>query len=421
MSTESQIQVHQDASSETPSTTLPQGSDVFMMDLLATVPYYTAYLSRALISAGANVNVGSITYYLDPGCFSSRNLTLQPGCLDVIGRYSLPRGPRRVLKLMELALNLTALSARALVRPPAVLHIQYLPLVRWPLPVDLWFAKLCRRRGSALVLTVHDLLPHDTAERYKAIFHDIYQQMDALICHSDHVRSRLESEFGIPAEKVHVIPHGPFFYDLLPVGHDDVRAKYGIPSERQLVLWQGIMFPYKGVDILLDAWRQVEDKVPDAHLIVVGTGSPELLAELPAQVERLGLHNVTLDLRFTSTEELVAIYRAADIVVYPYRAITTSGALASGLSLGKAVVASDLPVFRELLSDRETALLVSPGNVDELAEAIRALLQDKALRQHIREQVRAMDFGPQSWKKISVSTLQTYRAALARRNMASLQ
>ena len=58
------------------------------------------------------------------------------------------------------------------------------------------------------------------------------------------------------------------------------------------------------------------------------------------QVQRLGLHNVTLDLRFVSPEELVALYRAADIVTYPYRAITTSGALATGLALGKAVVAS---------------------------------------------------------------------------------
>src|SRR5580658_8940283 len=115
-----------------------------MMDLLATVPYYTAYLSRALLSAGANVTVGSITYYLDTACYSSRGLRLQPGCLDIVGRYPLPRGPRRVLKLIELALNLTALSLRALVRPPAILHIQYLPLVRWPLPFDLWFAQLCR-------------------------------------------------------------------------------------------------------------------------------------------------------------------------------------------------------------------------------------------------------------------------------------
>jgi glycosyltransferase involved in cell wall biosynthesis len=416
--TGSQVHPDQDAATRTAT---PHSPEIFMMDLLATVPYYTAYLSRALLSAGANVTVGSITYYLDTACYSSRGLRLQPGCLDIVGRYPLPRGPRRVLKLIELALNLTALSLRALVRPPAILHIQYLPLVRWPLPFDLWFAQLCRKRGSALVLTVHDLMPHDTAERYKAIFHRVYQQMDALICHSDHVRGRLELEFGIDREKVHVIPHGPFFYDLPPVDRNDVRAKYGIPAHRQLVLWQGIIFPYKGVDVLLKAWQQVEQNAPDVHLIIAGTGSSELLAELKAQVQGLGLNNVALDLRFASTEELVAIYRAADIVVYPYRAITTSGALATGLSLGKAVVASDLPVFRELLTDGETALLVSPGNIDQLAQALLTLLMNESLRHRVAEQVRAINFGPQSWQKIAASTLQVYRSALAQRGTTSPQ
>ena len=413
ISNDSQIRPEQDAGAH--AGVLPPTVEIFMMDLLAIVPYYTAYLSRALLSAGANVILGSITYYLDPACYSSRGLKLRPGCLDVVGRYPLPRGPRRVLKLFELALNLATLSLRALVRPPAIIHIQYLPLLRWPVPFDLWFVQLCRRRGSALVLTVHDLLPHDTADRYAAIFRGVYAQMDALICHSDHVAGRLQSEFGVDPEKVHVIPHGPFFYDLPPLENDDVRSKYGIPAHRQIVLWQGIIFPYKGLDLLVDAWQRVERNAPDAHLVIVGTGSPELLEALRAQVQRLRLNNVTLDLRFTSTAELVAIYRAADIVVYPYRAITTSGALATGLSLGRAVIASDLPVFRELLSNRETALLVPPGDVDELAQSIGTLLNDSQLRQELSERVRAMNFGPQMWQKIATGTLQVYSAALAQR------
>lgn len=411
--TGSQIHSEQDATGATP----PGNLEIFMMDLLATVPYYTAYLSRALLTAGANVRVGSITYYLDRACYSSRGLNLRPGCMDVVGRYSLPRGPRRILKLVETGFNLSALSVQALIRPPQVVHIQYLPLLRWPLPADLWFVQLCRKRGSAVVLTVHDLLPHDTAERYQAIFRRIYRQMDALICHSEHVKRRLESEFGISEEKVYVIPHGPFFYDLPLAENDDVRAKYGIPATRKIVLWQGIIFPYKGLDILIDAWQQIEQTNEDAHLLVVGTGSPELLQELKSQVACLGLRNITMDLRFTSTEELVAIYRAADIVVYPYRAITTSGALATGLSLGKAIIASDLPVFRELLTDHRNAILAPPGDAEGLSHALGKLLSDDALRRQLIDEVRAMNFGPQSWTQIAASTLDVYRSALIERSL----
>ena len=122
-------------------------------------------------------------------------------------------------------------------------------------------------------------------------------------------------------------------------------------------------------------WRL---KAANCRLAIVGTGAPELLEQIREQVTSLELKRVELQLRFISTQELVALYRAADIVVYPYRAITTSGALATGLALGKVIVASDLPVFRELLADRENALLVDPQNSGELAGALIELAQYSA-------------------------------------------
>ena len=182
-----------------------------MMDLLATVPYYTAYLSRALRSAGAEVTVGSISYYLDATCFRSRGLKLEPGLMDVVGRYRLPRIPRRVLKLPEAIVNLGALAVRFGMRPPEIVHVQFLPMLRWRLPLDLWLLRLCRRRGSRIMLTVHDLLPHDTADRYREVYRRLYGFADGLICHSATVEGRLRAEFAVPAERISVIPHGPFF------------------------------------------------------------------------------------------------------------------------------------------------------------------------------------------------------------------
>src|SRR5262252_5087136 len=135
-----------------------------MMDLWATVPYYTAYLSKALLAEGADLTVGSITYYLDTKCFSSRGIKLDPGLLDIVGRFRMPKLPRRLLKLAEAMVNLGALSARFLVSPPEIVHVQYLPMLKWKVPLDLWFLRFCRGRGARIVLTVHDLLPHDTGE-----------------------------------------------------------------------------------------------------------------------------------------------------------------------------------------------------------------------------------------------------------------
>ena len=379
-----------------------------MMDLWATVPYYTAYLSKALLKEQVNLTVGSISYYLDPACFTSRGIRVDPGLIDVVGRFRLPKWPRRMLKLPEAMVNLSALSARFLVAPPDVIHVQYLPMLKWRVPLDLWFLKFCRSRGSKIVLTVHDLLPHDTGDAHKTTFLELYGMADAIICHSDSVRGRLQQEFAVPEEKISVIPHGPFFYDLPAAGDNDALRGFELEPSSTMVLWQGIIFPYKGVDVLLNAWLQVEAACPDATLMIAGTGAPDLLDQIHAQVRDLGLQRVKLHFRFISSEELVALHRAAAVVVYPYNAITTSGALATGLALGKTIVATDLPVFRELLIDRENALLVPSRDSEALARALTELLGNQPLRERLAEAVRAMNFGDASWLTIAEKTITVY-------------
>ncbi|MHB8303775.1 MAG: glycosyltransferase family 4 protein [Acidobacteriaceae bacterium] len=395
---------------------------VFMMDLWATVPYYTAYLSKALLRQGVDLTVGSISYYLDTGCFSNRGIKVDPGLMDVVGKLQLPRLPRRILKLFEAVLNLFALVLRFTVSPPDVIHVQYLPMLKWRLPLDFWFLEFSRARGAKIVLTVHDLLPHDTGQAYRQTFHDLYSMVDGIICHSDHIRTKLKEEFSVPEEKVSVVPHGPFFYDLPPRDIGQTLRDLQIEPGKLLVLWQGIIFPYKGIDLLLHAWQTVEMDGVDATLAIVGTGAPEMLDRICKQVEDLALKRVQLHFRFISTEELLALYRVADIVVYPYRAITTSGALATGLALGKTIVASDLPVFRELLANRENALLVDSQNSNQLAEALIELARDATLRGQLAAKVREMNFGDQSWISIAEKTIEAYRRVLDRRaSSGSLQ
>jgi glycosyltransferase involved in cell wall biosynthesis len=381
---------------------------VFMMDLWAIVPYYTAYLSKALLAKNVNVTVGSISYYLDPECFSSRGIKLDPGLMDIVGRFRLPRLPRRALKLLEALLNLAALSIRFVISPPDIVHVQFLPMLTQRLPFDLWFVRLCQRRGSKIVLTVHDLLPHNTGQSHKQTFHDLYQLVDRIICHSDTVRERLAEEFAVPVEKVSVIAHGPLFYDL-PVTPEQILQSFTLDPRKLLVLWQGIISPYKGIDLLLEAWQRVEATTEQPHLLIAGTGSPQLLEQIREQIRRLNLQRVQLHPRFISAEELVALYRAADIVVYPYRAITTSGALATGLALCKTIVASDLPVFRELLTDKENALLVDPQDSLALANALTELSENDLLRKQLAENVRSMNFGEESWLSIAAKTIECYK------------
>jgi glycosyltransferase involved in cell wall biosynthesis len=383
---------------------------VFMLDLLATVPYYSAYLTCALTKEDIDLTLGSISYYLDRTCFSSRGITVDPGFMDVVSRWNLQPIVRRPLKLLEALINQTALALRFRAAPPDVLHVQFLPMFTWRMPFDFWFLLFCRKRGIKVVLTVHDLLPHDTGFAHRDRFLKLYQSVDWIICHSAHIRARLASEFEVTPEKVSVIPHGPFFYDLNRSGGGRrVASDAAKPDGGVGVLWQGIIHPYKGVDLLLGAWHSVEVLGEDASLVVAGTGPAAVLDEIRQRAESLKLGRVTFILRFVSVTELIDLYDAAEIVVYPYRAISTSGALATGLALGKAIIASDLPVFREILEDRKTAILVDLENPEELTGALVELIRGRELRERLAANVRAMNFGEESWASIARQTMQVYR------------
>jgi len=124
----------------------------------------------------------------------------------------------------------------------------------------------------------------------------------------------------------------------------------------------------------------------------------------------LGLQqSVHLDFRFVPEEELSAYYQASDILVYPYREVTTSGALMTALAYRKAIVATTLPVFREVLCDGKTAVLVNYGDLDGLTGALTTLIQNPNDRERLASGVAAFDV---SWMHIARETRQQYALLL---------
>jgi glycosyltransferase involved in cell wall biosynthesis len=387
---------------------------IFLLDLLPTVPYYAAALALALKQAGASVTFGLTTYWLDKDHFRARGLEPAPGLVDIAAL--LPARPawlRRLLKLAEALANLLILAVCWTFRPQEIVHVQFLSLWLRGMPFELWLLTWARRRGSRLVYTVHDLLPHDTGRRHFTRYARLYSHFDALICHSESVRSRLHEEFSIPLERIWVLPHGPLFRGPEIADSSLALTRLGCAPGTELVLWQGIIHPYKGVLFLLDAWAQVAAQRPHARLLIAGIPAavaPDHAVEITNRIAQLGLaESVRTDYRYLPEEELQACYAAAAAVVYPYREISTSGALMTGLGQGKAVIATRLPAFAEILTNGENALLVDFGDADALAAAILRLLDDAALRHRLEQAARA-EADRRGWESIALRTLDHYRS-----------
>jgi glycosyltransferase involved in cell wall biosynthesis len=317
-----------------------------------------------------------------------------------------------VVKLVEYLANLAVQSVRMGIAPPAVLHVQFLPLVQRALPFELWALRWAKLAGVKIVYTVHNVLPHDSSTALRRIYTIIYTELaDALIAHDEMAGLRLRREFGVPSSKIHIIPHGPLFGGRSPERSLRERDRLGISPATCLVVCQGILRPYKGVPFLLEAWKLVVQQQPSAILRIAGTGDDAVVNELRRITKELGLEkSVILDLRFLSVPEVEDCLDSADVLVYPYREVTTSGALLTGVNYAKAVVATRQPAFAELLDDGRNALLVDYGDTATFAQTLLRLIHSPALRTQLGESLAQADFRAISWTHIAEQTSSCYKS-----------
>jgi len=161
----------------------------------------------------------------------------------------------------------------------------------------------------------------------------------------------------------------------------------------------GLMRPYKGIDVLLDAWRGAEGEGPieDAELLIAGMPRmdiSELRAAAPA--------NVSFDPHFVTDEELPAYFERADLVVLPYLQADQSGVLFTALAFGKPLLLSDVGGFPELQSTG-AASIVKAADPRALGKALRDLLADRATLTEMCVRARAAANGRYSWKAIAAA------------------
>ena len=219
------------------------------------------------------------------------------------------------------------------------------------------------------VITLHDPVLH-LGER--DLFRRLVQtasirQATRLIILSRVFENNLVAK-GISRDKIDVIPHGVFSYYL--------RWKTGVnPSFREkTILFFGRITPYKGLDVLLCAFPKIKEQVPEASLIIAGSGELKPYAQLLE-----GLNDVEVVNRWIAEEEVAGFFERASLVVLPYTEATQSGVIPIAYSFGLPVVATKTGGLGEQVIHGKTGYLVPPSDPDALVEVCIRLLEDKAL------------------------------------------
>jgi glycosyltransferase involved in cell wall biosynthesis len=365
---------------------------VQIVDPSAYTPPYDHALCTALAAAGADVELYTSHFAHGPVAAPDgyrRRESFYRAAAHVRGA-----GLRRAVKLAEHVPDMLRYRRSAL--DADVVHFQWLTVQH----VD--GRLLPARRGAdggsrPLVLTAHDILPREARPGQREAQRRLYDRFDAVVVHSQHGRERLIDELGVDEERVHVIAHGAFAH-LAAAEAPGSSAQPPSQTDVPVVLCFGLMRPYKGIDLLLEAWRGIEG----AELWIAGMPRMDITT-----LRAMAPPGVRFVPRFITDDELPPYFRRADLVVLPYREIDQSGVLFTALAFGKPLLLSDVGGFPEVAASG-AARTFPAGDVGALHDALGELLADPAALSRLAERARAAASGPYSWPEVARRTLELY-------------
>lgn len=240
------------------------------------------------------------------------------------------------------------------------------PAMRWV--AQAWFLvvlRVCGMLGVHLVWTAHNVLPHEP------VFADdvfarraLAEASDLVLVHSPSTLDELAALGAVPRRKA-VIPHGPIGS---PAAAGSLRTP-GAGNRAREFLFFGRIQEYKGVDDLLSAFLAMPDDVA-AHLTIAGQcDDPRLRSRLHA-LARTGGASVLLRLEHVPGDQVAQLLGAADVVVLPFRRVSTSGSAMLALSHGRPLIVPDLAGLGDF---PDQAVLRYDGEVTRLADALVSL------------------------------------------------
>jgi glycosyltransferase involved in cell wall biosynthesis len=370
--------------------------------------HYNYHLGRALQRSGIDTTlVTSKTYELRNLAHNFRVVEL----LDLwdphrtVTRNRLWRETRRLLRGIRFAAGWVQMVRFLRQEKPDVIVIG---IIRFAF--EYIFLLALRLSGFHLVEVVHDVHTFDhrpgkpilrESKAHTRQYNQIYALFDALFVHDRTNRREFLELYRLPAERVYAIPlpASDMLLELKPDRTaDELRRDFNIAPGQKVVLFFGTLNKYKGVEILIQAFPAIYHAT-GARLVIAGFPGKDIDPNaLQALAADLGIGDqIAWCLEYFPNERVASLMKIANVVVYPYRMITQSGALKVAYLFGKPVVASRVGGLPDVVEDGGTGFLVAPEDPDALAEAVIRILRDPQLARQMGQRGKFLSETQYSW------------------------
>jgi len=279
--------------------------------------------------------------------------------------------------------------------------------------------------GKKLVFTAHNVDGDardgisSPAKRFSLRF--LYRIVDHIIVHTERMKREMIERFGTPPEKISVIPHG--LMSAVPetaLSPREARWQLGLDATQRILLFFGLIAPYKGLETLVAALDFLHQKGQKLTLIIAGRikECPDYWDQVRHLIEQSGLNgNVVTDLRHVPDEMVEVYLKAADVMVLPYRGIFQSGALFLAYRFGLPLIATDVGSFRDDIILGRTGFVCRPDDPEDMAKTIETYFASDlfANLEERRWEIREYAQERYSWEHIGGMTRRVYERVLQNR------
>jgi len=284
--------------------------------------------------------------------------------------------------------------------------------------------------GKKIVLTVHNVnaAERDSRDTFlnRLTLRVQYNLADHLFVHSDKMKSELIRQFGVRDVRATVIPFGiNNAVSITDLTGSAARERLGFRNSEKLILFFGNIAPYKGLEYLVAACQKFLTDHSDYRLIIAGRpkGSPQYWKEIAQQIhEYVQKGKIFVRSDYIPDSETEVFFKAADVLVLPYRYIYQSGVLFLGYSFGLPVLVADVGPLKEEVVEGKTGYVFKPEDPVDLAKAIETyfasdLYKDLSTR---RREIRDYATQQHSWDAIGERTMKIYATLLGLQSSGGL-
>ena len=351
--------------------------NILMLDISGKVTKYTFWVSNALydnLQVGDSIKVYASMYKSEEKDYSrflhglkyKKLLNLIP--LKYKRSFSLFK---RLVKSLEVLINYIYIIFVVKCNKIDVLHTQYIPFADF-ISIEYHIYKIIKRLSprTKLVLTIHDVLPHDLKPENKETYCKRYRYVasifDEYMVHTKSCKRDVINYLQLPESKIHIAYH-PIFMSAYVKTIKNIKE---IKRPIKMIMF-GLQTPYKGTDILIDAMNLLpKDYASSFKLTIAGAINDDYFSELK---KKSGEQSINWFPYFVPEKDLDEMINDSEIIVLPYRSISQSGVLLLSIYFHKLIITSDLPTFKESLDGYNANWFFESGNPVSLAQLLKKI------------------------------------------------